>query len=399
MNADARPNVSLSRLLPYVVLLILGLLIFALSFAADRFALERSALSGGVGASPGVDAIFVKQGAWWQLLLGAMSTAMITVSLFELVKTLLQYLIWMSSRRRRLNSFFGEGAVENSAAAEVVVQSDQLSVVLKGLLDSDPILEKIPSNRLYKARSWMNQFDAEGGRQIIKLFRDEGLAPPTLTSVERDRKSKPALIPFKILLGLGFTEQAHALVKGNFKNWLRIVVTEKGDAISVRKSLLPGDWESRLESDGSAPAEFVTLWPRQWNLSAWLAESEQVRDYAVILRHSGEVGGGAEPCVYFWLAGFTERGTAAAGRYLAENWEALHNRFVRKSIIRSFLRLFGAPLRFYGDGDFMVMIEGPSHDKSTFERWSEIHGFEITPLKLVDKKVDTVWADRAAAGH
>ena len=72
---------------------------------------------------------------------------------------------------------------------------------------------------------------------------------------------------------------------------------------------------------------------------------------------------------------------------------------MRKSIIRSFLRLFGAPLRFYGDGDFMVMIEGPSHDKSTFERWSEIHGFEITPLKLVDKKVDTVWADRAAAGR
>lgn len=383
MSNDPRPRIDVGNIVTYVTLLIVGVAIFWFSFGPERYVLDRAAVGPSRPASAATDFFLKKDATAGLVVLGALGTAMITVCLFELLKLLVQYIVWMVSKRRRINAFFGEGAASHSAAAEVHVQSDKLSVVLQELVQSDPALAQMPKNRLYKARSWINRFDAEAGRQILKLFRDEGLDAPSLKFVDRERPGKPDNMPFKVFLGLR-ADGADKLLERGFENWLRIVYTAKGDGISIKKSLLPGDWESRLDGTPAASADgFLTLSPTDWDLESWLSGSKAVRDYALILRHAGSVGDGTRPCVYFWLAGFTERGTYAAGRYLAANWEALHRRFVAPQKTAS-----------SAGGDFMLMIEGPSHDKDTRELWSEIPGFEVTPALLSKKNISSLWATR-----
>lgn len=398
MQGEARPQLSLNKIAPYLGLLLIGTVALLFVFGPDQFMLKPASPSTVVGALPTSQFVLVKQGSPLALVLGAFLTALITVSLFELLKLTLQHLLWMTSKRKKLNTFFGDGSVENSGAAEVIAQSDRLNVVLADLVDSDAKLQDMPHSRLYKARSWINRFDADGGRQVIKLFRDEGLAAPTLKPVDRGRVGKPESIPFKVLLGLGFTDEAKKLIDGRFESWLRIVVTGKGDAISLRRSLLPGDWESRLDgTPDPTDAAFVTLLAKNWNLDDWLSGSKFVRDYAVILRHTADAGGGSKSCTYFWLAGFTERGTAAAGRYFAENWEDLYQRLVKPKEETRIWQGASARSMKRGRGDFMIVIEGPSHDKDlSAGPWSQVSGFAITPELLLEKQINSSWAQRTS---
>jgi len=85
------------------------------------------------------------------------------------------------------------------------------------------------------------------------------------------------------------------------------------------------------------------------------------------LRHCHKNSEGSR-LVTFVLAGFTERGTAAAGAYLAQNWKSL--------VIHHKL---GTSL-----DNFLLVIEGPS-DWSNIKEWApdpKLH--PITPSRLKD---------------
>jgi len=108
-----------------------------------------------------------------------------------------------------------------------------------------------------------------------------------------------------------------------------------------------------------------------------------VRDYAVILRHTQQKPNRHRKVV-FALGGFTERGTAAAGRYLAHNWFELWERHVQGVFDSGSL------------GDFLVVLEGPSLPESVSEWWSEDEGLNVTPQRLFDKGIKCEWSDRLA---
>jgi hypothetical protein len=109
-------------------------------------------------------------------------------------------------------------------------------------------------------------------------------------------------------------------------------------------------------------------------------ENEDVRDYALILRHTQMEDDYRH--IRLVLAGFTERGTAAAGRYLAEHWRDLYSDHVKGHLTDGCL------------GDFLIMIEGPSRPESV-GKWKEDRDFKaITPHTLYAAGIKCDWADR-----
>lgn len=373
MNGEVRPDLSKSKLYSFLCLLALGvfsLYVTSIFIDPESYVLDQSTST------------LTKRTKLLSIILGGISTALVVITLYELIKLGVHYLIWCRTKKRVIERFFGKGASVQPENAEIIAQSDPLRVMLGDLVDSDSALAAKPSHRLYKARHWVNKYDIEGGRAIIKMFRKEGLGVPTLKPVEHDRRPKPSAAPFKIILGLGFTNEAKQLI-GQFSAWLRVDFTENGDALFLKSSLLPGNWRSRLVGEESEDG-FTSLLPKGWSLETWLQRPTDSRDYALILRHASEVG--ARACVYFWVAGFTDRGTAAAGRFLAENWELLDKRFVAK-------RNDANP-----HGNFMILIEGPSEDRDPkMGKWTQVDAFEVTP-RDIQRKAGISWSSRDHLG-
>jgi hypothetical protein len=110
-------------------------------------------------------------------------------------------------------------------------------------------------------------------------------------------------------------------------------------------------------------------------------DSADVRDYAVILRHTQQKPNHSRKVV-FALGGFTERGTAVAGRYLAENWFELWSRHVEGEFDKGSL------------GDFLIVIEGPSLPDSVNDWWSEDISLNVTPQFLYEKGIRCEWSGR-----
>jgi DNA-binding winged helix-turn-helix (wHTH) protein len=233
-----------------------------------------------------------------------------------------------------------------------------------------------PDSRFYKARTVLNTCDTYGATLIQEAFQKRQRKAPKLIFSDHNTKDTTHSAPFKISMGLGFTDQTTRTIQDRTcGSWMRISHTG-GDALSLRECLLPGKgikarlgWEPDVEKPG-----FFRLVPSDWDsnyVQAWSqmlppANGPDVRDYALIFRNTRRDGGRQ---ILLAVAGFTERSTALGGKFLAEKWPKLWEDHVRGSAFSGSL------------GDFLILIEGPS-DPDRLDEWSEVKEFEWSPEKL-----------------
>lgn len=333
-----------------------------------------------VGKTAWKDFALVQRSHWWVTVLTSIATVMITVSIFELLKAAAEHLISFYSAGRAFDAFFGDGASQPGRQGVVILQAAQIDVLAETVLPGfRKSMSSAQQNRFFKARTWINRWDAEGAKAIRETFQRLGYNPPELrhTDLNETVQIGPE-VPFEISMGLGFTDETTRTVEHVCKPWMRISKTELGDAIELKNQLVPDRAE---HFDKIVDGEFTRLLPKNWQLDAWLQKPEEVRDYAIILRHTRRQGNYRQ--VLFLVAGFTERGTAAAGQYLAANWHELWSKHVKGSTNRS------------GLGDFLVVIEGPS-GTNDISKWApDPNLLPITPYNLFEPyRIPCEWSKR-----
>jgi hypothetical protein len=301
-------------------------------------------------------------GHWKTVLLGGLAMALVTVSLFELFKLLIQYVLYYLSFRVQFDQFFGDDATSRSRNGIVYLQSDTIHGLLKDFLEeTTPSIEITTRQRSYKARSWLNRWDAEGARHLREQFQSRRLDAPEFRPIDHGADLNiPANAPFAISMGLGFTDNTKQLTHD--LPWLRIACApDHGDCIYLKQELVPAALQkfcphkktkNDIDNEG-----FTRILPDNWDLNEWLKSPGTSRDFAIILRRTLRTPAGNRQ-VQFVLAGFTEIGTAAAGAYLANNWSRLWKRYVR------------GRLKEGTHGDFLAIIEGPS-DPGAVADWGE----------------------------
>jgi hypothetical protein len=196
-----------------------------------------------------------------------------------------------------------------------------------------------------------------------------------------------------VSLGLGFTGRTKTALK-QCPEWLRSTTEEDaGDALWLHEKLVP---EAELGNLRFLPAVdgFRRLLPSDWDektkggayLEAWLAtrkdvDAPEVNDYAIIFRHTEKKGGR----ILWVLAGYTERSTAIAARYLIDHWSNLWGRHFRDAPADAL-------------GDFLVVIDGPSNpDPERLADWSEV--LAINPQILAQAEIPCVWQRRLSKTH
>ena len=209
----------------------------------------------------------------------------------------------------------------------------------------------------------------------------------------RDDTHIDSWAPYQMSMGLGFTDRTTRALK-ICHPWMRISrKTAAGETVSLHEKLVlrtnPG--LNREPDDFTSPvgdeAPFWRRLPRGWEQKTYLTDwsawydidntTDNVWDYAIIFRHTQIKRGHRQ--VLFVLAGFTERGTAVAGEYLAAHWDTLCDRYVS-----------GKPHY----GDFMTLIEGPS-DPDKVSDWLEDTSFTVTPQIVYDCGItECEWYDR-----
>jgi DNA-binding winged helix-turn-helix (wHTH) protein len=294
--------------------------------------------------------------------------------------------------------FFGPGTADTAAKfshGAVVVQADHLDrLAVAPEINVNDSIRKTPGNRSYKARTWVNYNDLLCTQALVKLFESHSLKPPqTVLSVRNSREdlNLPAETAFIAAVGLGFTDRSTRALK-ICHPWMRVSRTSPaGDAIAIHpKLVLRYHTLETAEKNGylKAPDEpdFWIRLPHGWSdtyLDTWLEwldidnTVETAQDYAIILRHTQLIGGQKQ--ILFVLAGFTERGSAIAGRYLALHWRQLWKNYVEDQP---------------DDGDFLALIEGPS-DPGLTRSWQEDKSFTITPQIIHDLGITGCnWFDR-----
>jgi hypothetical protein len=290
---------------------------------------------------------------------------------------------------RPFDEFFGAGDSTPGHRGVIIVQADRIPDALEGLAPNlGELIEKQPTHRFFKARTWINRWDIDGASAIRDEFQRHGQTIPILTLGDATPQEHLSSASFEVAMGLGFTDRTTKALQ-SCSEWLRVKGwDDTGDAVSLHarlgdrkpdrfritkgdvgfRRLLPSDWKAN---------EYVT----SWNEMRSKSNTKDVRDYAMILRHTYLKSEGKRKVV-FALGGFTERGTAAAGRYLAANWRDLWTRYVDGN--------FDGPSL----GDFFILIEGPSLPDSVGEWWSDVKGFAVTPLALHAKAIDCEWSRR-----
>jgi hypothetical protein len=287
---------------------------------------------------------------------------------------------------RAFREFFGEGISADQCAGVIIVQSDRMDELLKDESSRHEITER--RSRLYKARTWACAWDIFGATVIQQEFQKHGLMAPRLFLTDHHvRDGRHHYASFKISMGLGFTDETIRAIESKACGpWMHISKTF-GDALSLHKSLLTEQPISRLQTaDDEQRPDFRLLFPADWDsnyVHLWFRmqppiNGPEVRDYAIILRHTRL---NPQRQVLFVVAGFTERSTAVAARYLVDNWATLW-----KNHVRGFADTGTR-------GDFLIIIEGPS-DPQLLREWSEVEGFRVTPDKLKSKGISCEWASR-----
>lgn len=341
----------------------------------------------------------IRSNPWINLGIGFSMTLM-TVSLYELLNLVFRWLYWRSFNRDRaaFDAFFGDGASDNSGAGIIVLQADNINNLLEEYRvgNLQETINKTPTRRLYKAREWVNFLDIQGAQALVEAFNKLGLDAPTLLPMRRGSPGYTQALeqaPFIITMGLAFTQETVELVQKVGKNWMFIETTpEFGDVVELWKSLVPFSSSGSKFKSSDKHTDFVILSPKNWNLANWVEygqkaankeiNKEDIDDYAIILRHTDTDKTSGKRQVRLVLAGFTERGTAAAGAYLAKHWKSFRDKNVKNQYISGSL------------GDFMLVIRGPSYWEN-IQEWEEHKELiRITPKSLKDLKVVTPWAER-----
>jgi hypothetical protein len=329
------------------------------------------------------------QSIWYRTLLISLCTSLFTISVYELASVTLQRSIWEG--RKEFDQFFGDDASGCCGKSVIFLQADKIDALLEeyGVSGIKDKIDSQTKGRLFKAREWMNYFDTKGAKALIKKFRDLGLDSPQLVPVERAEEIREShyvaeQTPFTITMGLGFSMQTDVLLRDACSGWMRVVYDDVyGDALELLYNFVPPKLNG-LRSE-AVEGEFRRLLPAgDWSLAKWIDDEPKapVNDYAIILRHT-ELDDNGHRLLKFVLAGFTERGTAAAGEYLAQNWRALWLKYVKGEHNRK------------GFGDFLLVIEGPSHWKDDIKGWSEsLPAIRPADLKRIAPKLDTPWVNR-----
>jgi hypothetical protein len=320
-----------------------------------------------------------------------------------------------------IEAFFGDGA--NDQPGVIVLQSDPIETVfadlVQDLLDyasarmSEPALKELkvprltekekrilvnltikPLTRFYKARTWINKWDTEGAQAIREEFQKRKTPPPRLVLSDHQSPDEIESAPFQISMGLGYTDLIQQIMEDEevFGPWMRRSWGEtSGDTVSFIRKLMPeGDFTAFAHEEAEDPT-FFRLLPRSWTpqyVPRWLRmvnepkKASDVHDYAIILRHTRSRGKRRK--VRFVLAGFTERGTAAAGFYLASKWPELYGNIVKRQLDEHPKSL----------GDFLVVIGGVPRPER-FDEWAEDPKFPpVTPSILSGLGIDSEWVQR-----
>ena len=230
-----------SKFTVYLLLLIVGLLIFSavLSFAPPTtLVIDPTSAKADASVPQTVrrDLTLVQVNRWYVLLLMPVAMIMITVSMFEVIKSAVEHLLNYWSHRRRFDEFFGDKASAAGNKALILLEPtnvpELLEVISPGISQKMEVPEQ---NRFFKARDWINRWDTEGAKALREIFAREGYAPPELSSLTT---GLDAATPFAFSMGLGFTHESLKVVKDSCNAWLRISVSESGDRIELKHQLL-----------------------------------------------------------------------------------------------------------------------------------------------------------------
>ena len=389
---EPRPRFRQRKTLAVILLLAFATFgIIVTNLCTPSVILNGALLNGKITLTP--------QPVHWSLpLITTFFISLFTVSAYELLSVVLQWGLWVKFDRKVFDQFFGDDASDLCGAGVIQLQADKIDVLLKQYQESpyqkNPMpnikaaIDSKPDGRLFKAREWMNYFDTIGAKEIIRQFRDLGLDSPQLHPIERSALIDEAMHPeeqppFIISMGLGFSVKTDKLLQHVCDGWMKVSLVERyGDVLDLLQNLVPNQLKL-LEVVVAENPNFRRLLPKgDWTLTKWL-EFVSTRDYAIILRHTEKNRQGRRQ-MKFVLAGFTERGTAAAGEYLARNWKQLWQAYVKNDYKKD------------GLGDFMLVIEGPSQWKDIKEWSSDPYLGAITPERLAVSApyLNTPWVAR-----
>lgn len=220
-----------------------------------------------------------------------------------------------------LAQFFG--LRDRAVTGMIVLQADRLGSLMQGWNDeqSQEVLQG--KHRAFKARRWVDACDVEGAQAIVDVFVSHQLRPPIMSVCYRGI-TEPQSYGFEIITG-GFTDVTRRDLDWIGGGWLQLrTVDESGDTVLLHRDIpLRPDCVTVEPDEG----ELVRVLPRGWDstyMKRWAAHVEapggpDIFDYALILRYL-DIRSGK---VRFFLAGFTEVGTKAAGVYLATKWPEL----------------------------------------------------------------------------
>jgi hypothetical protein len=305
------------------------------------------------------DVRLFQESSWIATFLISLGTAMATVSVVD-------FLVAFGERHFRerdeakFEQFFGPGSLSSREPGHIILQADRIDDLMETLLKDAPevasaVAEKLSSpssNRLYKARTWVNARDTEAAREIRENFRKDGFPAPELVIVDHNNPGKHADAPYVISMGLAFTDETKELIKkvGGDDKWMYIDSdTKMGDTIVLDGHVIHAAFHELDAIPIDEKSAYRRMFPKPWDPKVWL-KGEPSKDYAIVLRHRESQGRNSQ--TRFVLAGFTEDGTAAAGRYFAAHWVRLWERYVKGKAD--------------GGGNFLVVISGESHSKDTW---------------------------------
>jgi hypothetical protein len=353
----------------YVVVLLVGLFGFWKAFQPTRIEGTLNELKNGGHIS------LLQSSVWVPALLLSVATTLVTVSVFELLKKLLETFLDFIAARMAFNQFWGDKASKHGADGVILLKEENIEEATKKLLSGTSVLFDKSHvgedyNRFFKARIWVNKFDVEAAKHIRAVFWNLGYQPPEM----QNNDSIPASAPFVVSVGL-FSDKTKDFVReySGVKKLIEIIQTEKdGDAVQIRGA------DAETAAFSQVRSEPVVLIPSSWDRKDWIA-GKSTYDTAIILRHTKQLttGTGSSRLIQFVVAGFTEHGTEAAGKYLGANWRDLHDRFWRT-------RLRGR------EGDFFLVITGKLNST---DKWSEDHRFTLTPQKMEEMHVNLTPGD------
>jgi hypothetical protein len=298
-------------------------------------------------------------------------------------------------------SFFGALAAEKAHAEKlptefaIHLQSDEILDMLSGpkshqygiqdvvttrlggkrrTLSLADLFNQHANGRMYKAREWVNRFDAEAARELAGAVRGAtGTSPEVTTDVHVSSEIPNDHAGMAIYMGLGFTDLTQLHMEEICHGWADLQVEGKfGDCLWLVESLpkfartrLPG---KRRLVPRDARIGWSRIVPEDWSpklLSTPPQKRKAMSDYGIILRHTHDQGKHSR--VVFICAGFTEVGTFQAGRHLGQQWKKLSDRAAQNDNDR------------FGCGDFLAVISGMTKQRGT---WQDVEFF-ITPGTLL----------------